>query len=249
MVNAWGGRLKMQLAEHYAGRLEVVWTDAEEASGQRPPGILQWLTLRQEARLMGRIRLAWHPGRPDSLQIRTEMKALPEAPIPLEPVLKTLTGVAVVAALGGWVWFVIQDWHRVWNRVSSFSGGYDAEHASKLEVYLVLLGWVIALGVAAVVMGILRLGFDGFGRLRQRVRVWAFARRELDQVLERLLGDRLEACRGNIQDCLNLGQAHPGNPLPTHAHLVWGQDGRYLPAEGYRWSSEDPASLDVAPKD
>lgn len=249
IVDTWGGRLNEMLTEHYLGRLKVDWTLDQDAYNQNPPAILQWFALRKGSRLMGHIRLAWNPNQPDSLQIRTDSRTLPEAPTPPDPGVPVLDWVAALAGLGAWLWFAILDWHRIWNRVSTFSGGYDAEHATKLEIYLLALGWALGPILAIVLLQILRAGFGALGRAWQRLILWAFAKRELDQVLEQLIQNHLRACREDIQACLALGQAHPGSPLPMHANLVWGRDGKYLPAEGYRWNSEDPDSLDVALED
>lgn len=227
----------------------VDWTQVEDAPNKNPPAIIQWLTLRKGSRLMGHIRLAWNSNQPDNLQIRTDSRTLPDAATLEDPGVPVLDWVAALAGLGAWLWFAIVDWHRIWNRVFSLSFGYDAEHATKLEIYLLALGWALGPILAIVILQIIRGGVDAVAGSWHRLVVWVFARRELDKVVEKLLQDRLQACREDPQVCLALGQAHPGSPHPIHANLVWGQDGKYLPAEGYCWASEDSNSLGVAPKE
>lgn len=248
LVNAWGAALRDGLSQRYAHGFELSWTQEEEASQQNPPVILHWLTLKKGPDLVGRIRLAWESEEPGLLRIHMETEHLPEPPIPLDRFLDVLAVAGAILAFGGWIWFVIQDWHRVWNRVSSFAGGYDAEHATKLEVFLVLVGWAMAPITAIFLVEIVRGRFKALGQWAQRRRVQTFAQQELEGVLTDLLQKQLQGCQTDAQACLRLGQAHPGSPHPVYPNILWAGDGKYQPAEGFQWVSESPECLDVIPK-
>lgn len=89
--------------------------------------------------------------------------------------------VAAIAAFGLWVWFAIHDWSRIWSRISFKD---TADRASKLEVAWLLLGW--AMGPVFAIFGAGMLGDWCDGKLRKlrEGRLAAFAKAELDAVVD-----------------------------------------------------------------
>ena len=81
--------------------------------------------------------------------------------------LRVLGGVAALGAFGLWVWFVIANFGRLWERVSSFGPGPG--RASKLEVAWALLGWAMGPVFAVAIFACLAAGADGIAaRWRHR---------------------------------------------------------------------------------
>ena len=247
IANAWCVRLRDRLAERYPGPYTVAWTEDKEAPARTPAGLRHWLTLRREGTLQGRISLAWDQTRPGLVRIRTEVASLPAPDIRIGGLLDVLDWVLGAAGFGLWIWFVVGDWRRVWNRVSTFASGYDATHATKLEVFWLMLGWALSPAIAVMLVEFLRARIEILAEAWQRRRVRAFTRKDLDRVLDSLVQEVLNETTRVPEVCLALGQAHPGQPHPIHLNLVWAAGGKYNPAEGFRWASEDPSSLDVVP--
>ncbi|MFO0931993.1 MAG: hypothetical protein U1E39_04710 [Planctomycetota bacterium] len=89
------------------------------------------------------------------------------APSPSTPdVPKTMVGTAVrvlgaaaaVGAFGLWVWFVVANFGRLWERVSHFGPGPG--RASKLEVAWALLGWAMGPVFTIAAFAAVAYGFD-----------------------------------------------------------------------------------------
>lgn len=248
LVNAWGARLRDCLDEHYSGRFKATWTEDKEAPTLRPPALRQWLTLQRGRTVHGRVSLAWDQERPDLLRLGTQADALPKPEIRIHGVLDVMDWLAGTAAFGSWVWFAVVDWRRVWNRVFTFTTGYDATHATHLEVVWFLLGWALSPAVAVLLVELLRARIEIMAEAWQRRRVRAFSRKDLDPTLAGLVQELLRESSQDPKLCLALGQAHKGQPHPTHPDLVWAENGQYQPAEGFRWASEEAGSLAVVPK-
>lgn len=248
IANAWGAGLRDRLAEAGPGRSTVAWTEDKDAPTLAPPALRQWLVLRRGGTLLGRVGLRWDQAQPGLLRVLTEVDALPEPELRFEVVLDILAWVLGLAAFGTWVWFAVVDWRRVWNRVFTFTTGYDATHATHLEVVWMLLGWALSPAVAVLLVELLRARIKAMAAAWQRRRVQAFTRRELDPALEAAIQELLKEAAGDPGATLALGQAHPGQPHPVHANLVWAANGRYQPAAGFTWASDDPASLAVVRK-
>jgi len=79
--------------------------------------------------------------------------------------LRVLGSVAALGAFGLWVWFVIANFSRLWERVSSFGPGPG--RASKLEVAWALLGWAMGPVSAILIFACLAAGVE---RLTARLR-------------------------------------------------------------------------------
>lgn len=248
IVNAWGARLRDRLTERYSGRFTVDWTEDKEAPSRPLPAFHQWLTLKRRDTCHGCIGLVWDQEQPGLLRIRTEAGSLPKPEIRIHRLLDMLSGILGVAGFGSWVWFAVVDWRRIWNRVSTFPSGYDATHATKLEVLWLLVGWALSPAVGIMIAELVRAWAENLAAAWQRRRVQAFAKKELDQILETLIQDALKETSQDPKVCLALGQAHLGHPHPVHPNLVWAAKGRYKPAEGFTWASEDSDSLAVVPK-
>lgn len=248
IVNAWGSRLRDLLTERYPGPFTVAWTEDKEAPSLTPSAFRQWLVIQRGRTFRGRIGLRWDQARPGLLQIRTEVEALPKADNPFNGLLNVLEVILGVAAFGSWVWFAIADWSRIWNRVFSLQNGYDATHATNLEVVWLLLGWGLSPAVAVLAVELIRSRSGIMVAAWQRHRVQAFNRKDLAPALEAAIQGILKAAAADSADCLAFGQAHIGQPHPVHPNLVWAAGGRYQPAQGFTWASDEPGSLDVIPK-
>lgn len=248
IVEAWGGRLRDRLSERYSGRYTVAWTEDKEAPARTPPSLRHWLTIWRGKTLQGRAGLVWDQAQPRLLRLRTEAQGLPGPELRIDRVFEVLNWLLGVVGFGLWVWFVKVDWQRIWNRLSTFPSGYDATHATKLEVLWLLVGWALSPAVAVIVAGMIRALVEAAAEAWQRRRVLGFNRKDLDGTLESIVQVTLQESTQDPQACVALGQAHLGQPHPVHPNLVWAANGQYNPAEGYRWASEDPASLDVVRK-
>jgi hypothetical protein len=248
IVSAWGARLRDRLTERYPGRFTVDWTEDKEAPARPRPALHQWLILRRGTAIHGCIGLVWDQEQPGLLRIRTEADALPRPEMRIHRLLDGVSGILGVAGFGSWVWFAVVDWRRIWNRVSTFASGYDATHATKLEVLWLLVGWALSPAVGIMIGGLVRAWIENLVAAWQRRRVQAFARRELDQALEAMVQETLKETALDPKVCLTLGQAHLGHPHPVHPNLVWAANGQYKPAEGFTWASEDSDSLAVVPQ-
>lgn len=248
IANAWGARLQDRLAERYSGRFTVDWTEDKTMLALTPPAIRQWLTLQRGNTFQGRIGLVWDHEHPGRLQIRTEVDPLPRPDLPIKNLFDLLGLIMGVIGFGIWVWFAVVDWHRIWNRVSSFGSGYDATHATKLEVLWLLVGWGLTPAIGVGIAGLIRAQIETVAAAWQRRRVQAFTRKDLGQTLEAMVQNMLKEASLDPKACLALGQAHIGEPHPVHPNLVWSAKGQYKPAEGFTWASDDPDSLTVAPK-
>jgi hypothetical protein len=248
VINAWGARLRDRLTERYSGRFTVAWTEDKEAPARTPPALRHWLTLRRGDSLQGRIGLAWDSQWPELLKTGTETEALPHPDLPVNNGFGFLEVILGVVGFGSWVWFAVVDWQRIWNRVSTFGSGYDATHATKLEVLWLLVGWGLTPAIGIGIAGLIRVLFGLLVAAWQRQKVRAFNRKELGPVLQTMLQEALAETTKDPNTCLTLGQAHLGEPHPIHPHLVWAAKGKYNPAEGYTWASDDPSSLEVVRK-
>jgi len=248
IVNAWGAGLRDRLIERYLGRLTVAWTEDKEAQARTPPALRHWLTLQRGDALQGRIGLVWEQARPDVLETRTEVDGLPEPKLRFSLLLDILGWTLTLVAFGCWVWFVVVDWQRIWNRVSTFGSGYDATHATKLEVLWLLVGWALSPAIAIGIVALIRAQIEAAAATWQRLRVQAFHKKELNQSLESMVQEALGEAAKDGKACLALGQAHIGQPHPVHPNLVWAAKGRYQPADGFTWASDAPDSLEVVPK-
>jgi hypothetical protein len=248
IAEAWGARLRDQLSGQHGGRCSVDWTEDKEAPVRTPPAIHQWLSLRRNGALQGRVGLVWSQARPGVLSIGTEVEALPDPEFRLQRLMDILSWIMGLAGFAAWVWFAIADWPRIWNRISTFAGGHDATHATKLEVLWLLVGWALTPAIGLLLVGVFQAGLEALGMAWQGRRVRAYTKRQLAPALDALLQEALAETAQDPKLCLALGQAHPGQPHPVHANLVWADRGQYKPAEGFAWASEDPDSLAVVPK-
>jgi len=248
IVNAWGSRLRDLLTERYPGPFTVAWTEDKEAPSRTPPAFRQWLAIGRGRTFRGRIGLRWDRAQPGLLQVRTELDALPKPDNPFNGVLNVLEWILGLAAFGCWVWFAIADWSRIWNRVFSLQNGYDATHATNLEVVWLLLGWALSPAVAVLAIELIRSRVEAMVAAWQCRRVQSFTRKDLDPGLEAAVQSILKNAAEDPAHCLAFGQAHIGQPHPTLQNLVWAADGRYQPAAGFTWASVEPGSLDVVPK-
>lgn len=81
--------------------------------------------------------------------------------------VRVLGGAAALGAFGLWVWFVVSNFGRLWERVSSFGPGPG--RASKLEVAWALLGWIMGPVFVVAIFACLAGGIDSVvARWRRR---------------------------------------------------------------------------------
>ena len=191
--------------------------------------------------------MVWLAKAPDKLRISAGAEGLVMTASLAGRLFNVLAVLAAITAFGLWIWFVRVDWHRVWNRLSTFSPGYDDTHATKLEVYWLLMGWALGPAFAGFAFFLAGHWFDEIIHGYKMKRMAAFARRQLDGALAELVEQALAGCSRDGLQTANLGQAHTGAPHPTHPNIVYSEKGEFRPAAGYVWSSTDPASLEVKP--
>lgn len=72
--------------------------------------------------------------------------------------VRGLGALAAVGAFGLWVWFVVANFGRLWERVSHFGPGEG--RASKLEVAWALLGWAMGPVFTIAAFAAVAYGFD-----------------------------------------------------------------------------------------
>ena len=81
--------------------------------------------------------------------------------------VRVLGGAAALGAFGLWVWFVVSNFGRLWERVSNFAPGPG--RATKLEVGWALVGWAMGPVFAIAIFACLAAGIDSVvARLRRR---------------------------------------------------------------------------------
>jgi hypothetical protein len=168
--NAWALRVRGALETALQGRAPVRWwTD----------GPTVWVDVGPEGRLLGRVRLSWSAAG-NRLDIESTTDGVEVDSPPLSKFFDVLVIVAGVAGLVAWVALLVWDWDRVWNRLSSSS---SAERASKLELFLLAIGWF--LGPVLLILPVTSLADAIMDRFRRgaAARNVDFSRRELDPVV------------------------------------------------------------------
>jgi hypothetical protein len=246
IIRNWARHVHDNLPRRFPAPFTLRWTE-QPAAPDKNTAPIHCIDLVSGGKIAARIRIAWLSSSPGTLRITAGAEGLPAQKSVLGQVAGYLAGFGAVAAFLGWVWFAYVDWHRVWNRVSSFAGGYDRDHASKLEVFWLGIGWLLGPLLVGFTFGILGHTCDQDAQARRARKIDAFARRELDGALAAIVNEALAVCARDAEATLALGQTHPGSPHPTKPNLVYSDKGTFRPAPGYTWATDDPHSTAVKP--
>lgn len=244
----WGRRVQETLARCCPEKDAVKWYEEPPAANTATPAsIVHSFDVHAGGRVATRVQLTWHAGESGELRLNTEGAGLTKVESLPGRIFGVLAWLAAIAALLLWVWFAYENAGRVWNRVTSFRGGYDAGHASKLAVAWLLLGWAVGPVFAAFGVSLIGDWFDTRLHQHRQARAADFARQHLDAPLEAAIAATMAECATDNQVMMNFGQNHPGTPHPVHPHIVYGANGELQPAPGFAWASNDPKSFAVKP--
>ena len=245
----WARRINECLVRCRPGTDAVKWYENPAPAGEATrSAIVHHFAINERGRPASHVQLAWQAAEPGGLKITAGGESLPMTESLVGRIFGLLALMAAVAAFLLWIWFVYENVGRVWNRVTSFRGGYDAEHASKLAVGWLLVGWAVGPVFAGLGVGMVGAWFnEQVHRWRQK-RAGAFARKHLDAPLQSAIDAALKECTTDSQILMNLGQNHPGTPHPVHPNIIYGEKGDLQPAPGFTWvNAADPKSFAVKP--
>ena len=200
-ANMWARRISAALETSFKGRIPVRWW--EETVSPK----CVWIDAGPEGGLVGRVCLRRDPEQADRLLIDSTTAGM----TPVRPLVsRFFNGLYVLAGIAGlifWVWLIVKDWNRIWNRLSFSDSG---DRASKLEIYLLAIGWLICPVIFIVPVGILGSWITAPFEKRSAERLPEFARREIDPVVSSAVA---EACANAQTDPttrvdLGLGSQH-----------------------------------------